>query len=61
MANLTPRELENLESQLCREQTLVKKYKFYAQCCADPQLRTKCQQAAARHQNHYNALLGQLN
>ncbi len=61
MASLTPRELENLEQQLVREQNLVKKYKHYSDKCADPQLKTKCQQAAARHQNHYNTLLNQLN
>lgn len=61
MADLTPRELENLEEQLIREQNLVKKYKHFSEQCADPQLKTKCQQVAARHQNHYNTLLNQLN
>lgn len=60
MAQLTPRELENLEGQLLREQNLVQKYKHYSESCSDPQLKIKCQQMAARHQNHYNALLGQL-
>ena len=61
MANLTPRELENLEEQLTREQNLVKKYKHFSQQCADPQLKAKCQQVAAKHLNHYNTLLRQLN
>ena len=39
---------------------LVKKYKMYGAQCCDPQLRMKCQQVAARHQNHYNTLLNQL-
>lgn len=60
MANLTTRELGSLTDQLVREQVLVKKYKMYANQCCDPQLRTKCEQVAARHQNHYNTLLNQL-
>ena len=60
MADLTTRELGSLTDQLTREQVLVKKYKMYGAQCCDPQLRMKCQQVAARHQNHYNTLLNQL-
>ena len=60
MADLTTRELGSLTDQLTREQLLVKKYKMYGAQCCDPQLRMKCQQVAARHQNHYNTLLNQL-
>lgn len=56
MAELTTRELTSLTDQLSREQGLVKKYKMYAVQCCDPQLRVKCEQLAARHQNHYNTL-----
>ncbi|MEA5012492.1 MAG: spore coat protein [Angelakisella sp.] len=61
MAKLSQKELAALADQLTREQTLVKKYKLYSTLCTDPQLRTKCEQQAAKHQNHYNTLLGQLN
>ena len=61
MANLTTKELAAIEDQLGVEQTLVKKYKMYAQQCTDPQLKTKCEQTAARHQEHFSRLLNQLN
>lgn len=61
MAELTARELGSITDQLSQEQTLVKKYKMYAAQCGDPQLRVKCEQVAARHQNHYNTLLNRLN
>ncbi len=60
MANLTTKELGSIQDQLVREQVLVKKYKMYAGQCCDPQLRNKCEQVAAKHQNHYNTLLNQL-
>ena len=60
MAELTIRELDSLKDQLAREQALVKKYRMYGAQCCDPQLRTKCEQTAARHQNHYNTLLKHL-
>lgn len=56
MPELTMQELACLTDQLSREQMLVKKYKMYATQCCDPQLRVKCEQAAAQHQNHYNTL-----
>lgn len=61
MTELTAKELASITDQLSHEQTLVKKYKMYAAQCGDPQLRVKCEQVAARHQNHYNTLLNQLN
>ncbi|HIY09002.1 MAG TPA: ferritin-like domain-containing protein [Firmicutes bacterium] len=61
MPDLTSKELTALEDQLTMEQALIKKYKLYAQQCSDPQIRTKCEQIAAKHQNHYTRLLGQLN
>lgn len=60
MANITSKELSALEDQLNYEQVLVKKYRTYAASCADPQLRTKCEQVAARHQDHFNRLMGHL-
>ena len=60
MSGLTDRELAALEDQLALEQAIIKKAKLYARQCGDPQLRTKCEQIAARHQNHYTRLLGRL-
>jgi hypothetical protein len=39
---------------------LVKKYKSYANQCTDPQLKTKCEQVASRHQEHFNRLMTHL-
>lgn len=61
MSNLTSKELTGIEEQLSQEEVLVKKFKMYAQMSTDPQLQTKCQQIAAKHQNHYTKLLNQLN
>lgn len=61
MANLTSKELSGVEDQLNMEQNLVKKYKMYAQSVTDPQLKNKCEQIAAKHQDHFNRLMGHLN
>ena len=58
---LTSKELSAIEDQLNMEQVLIKKYKLYAQACTDQQLKTKWEQIAAQHQNHYTTLLNQLN
>ncbi len=61
MANLSSKELSAIEDQLGMEQILIKKYKMYAQQSTDPQLKTCCEQIASKHQNHFNALINQLN
>ena len=61
MANLTSKELSALEDQLSVEQNLVKKYKLYSQQCTDPQIRTKCEEIASKHQSHFSRLLSHLN
>lgn len=61
MANLSEKELSAIEDQLSFEKTMVKKYQMYSQTCTDPQLKTKCEQIASKHQNHYCRLLEQLN
>jgi len=61
MQNLTAKELTAISEQLSAEQILVKKYKMYATQCTDPQLKTKCEEVAAKHQCHYTNLLNQLN
>lgn len=57
---ITSSELTALEEQINFEQMLVKKYHTYAAQCVDPQLRTKCEQVAARHQDHFNRLMTHL-
>jgi hypothetical protein len=61
MANLTSKELSALEDQLNYEQILVKKFHTFASGLSDPQLRTKCEQVAAKHQDHFNRLMNYLN
>jgi hypothetical protein len=60
MASITSKELSALEDQLNCEQVLVKKYYTFASQCVDPQLTTKCEQVAARHQDHFNRLMTHL-
>ena len=61
MANLTTTELSAIEDQLAVEQTLIKKYQLYSQSSTDPQIKSKCEQIAAKHQNHFDRLMNQLN
>ncbi len=60
MANLTGKELTALEDQLGLEQNMIAKYKMYAAQSTDPQIKTQCEQIAAKHQNHFDRLLNQL-
>ena len=60
MPNLTKKELSALEDQLNSEQLLIKKYKSYAQCAADPQIKATCEQLAAQHKTHFDTLIGHL-
>ena len=60
MGNLTAKELTAIEDQLSSEANLVKKYKMYAQNTQDAQLKSKCDEIAMKHQNHYNTLMGHL-
>ena len=59
--NFSEKELQALEEELGSEQLLIKKFKLFAQTTTDPQIKTKCEQIAAKHQNHYSRLLSQLN
>lgn len=60
MANLTSKELTAIEDTLNVEQNLIKKYTMYAQTSTDACIKTKCEQIAAKHQNHFNTLMGHL-
>lgn len=57
MPSLTSKELSAIEDQLGVEQTLIKKYQSYAAMSNDSQIKTKCEQIASLHQQHYNTLL----
>lgn len=60
MANLTAKELTAIEDQLGIENNMIKKYKMYAQSCQDAQIKAKCEEIAAKHQTHFNTLMGHL-
>jgi len=61
MATLTSKELTALEDHLSMEQLLVSKYRSIAGMTGDQQLKMKCEQIAAKHQEHYKRLLSHLN
>ena len=61
MANLTAKELSALEDQLSMEQLLIKKYKMVASMATDQEIKTKCDQIANKHQEHFNRLMSHLN
>lgn len=60
MANLTSKELSAIEDNLAIEQNLIKKYNMYSQTSTDPCIKTKCEEIAMKHQNHYNTLMSHL-
>jgi len=60
MANLTAKELTAIEDQLGIEANLIKKFRMYSQTSQDQQLKTKCEEIASKHQNHFNTLMGHL-
>ena len=61
MAQLTEKELTAIEDELSAEKLLIAKYKTYAQMASDPQIKSKCEQLAGKHQNHYDQLISCLN
>ncbi|MCI8360098.1 MAG: spore coat protein [Clostridiales bacterium] len=61
MANLTTKELSALEDLLSMEQLLIKKYKMVASMATDQEIKTKCDQIANKHQEHFNRLMSHLN
>lgn len=60
MNELTQQELLLLEKQLENELILIKKCKGFAQAVQDSKLKTKIEQVAAQHENHYEKLLSHL-
>jgi len=61
VTNLTDKELKALEDHMGAEKLLVSKYRSYAVMTTDPQIRTQCENIAARHQSHFDRLMGYLN
>ena len=60
MNTITEKELSGIEDCLTEERILIQKYQMYASICPDAQIKQKCEQIAAKHQNHYDKLLNQL-
>lgn len=60
MTNISSKELSAIEDQLNYEQMLVAKYRQFSSQCTDATLKTKCNQIADRHQQHFNTLLNYL-
>lgn len=58
---ITAYELTALSKQLRMEQLMVKKYRFFSAIATDQQLKLKCEQISAEHQEHYTRLLSYLN
>jgi len=54
---MTTKELTALEEKLGSEQVIVKKYRTMAQQCSDPTIRSKLEDIANRHQQHFDTLL----
>lgn len=60
MAQITSKELSSLSDLLGAEQLLVNKYKTFASETQDAALRSKYEQIAARHQQHFDMLFSYL-
>lgn len=60
MAQITSKELSSLSDLLSAEQLVINKYKDYACRTDDSTLKTKYEQIAAKHQQHFDTLYAQL-
>ena len=58
--DLTTKELTAIEEQLGQEQLMIQKFKMYAEMTQDQQLKTTCEQIAAKHEIHKHKLLNLL-
>ena len=57
MANLTSKEAMVLGEQLGNEKMLVTKYRGMASQCTDASIKTKLEQIASKHQQHYDKIV----
>lgn len=60
MASITEKELSAISDLLTMEETVVAKYKAYAQSTADNALKNQYEQLAMRHQRHFDELYANL-
>ena len=60
LANLTSKEAIGLSEQLGSEKVLVAKYRDLASQCTDIAIKTKLEQIAAKHQQHYDKIVSYL-
>ena len=60
MPTLTTKELSYLNDLLSKEQVLARKCHTWSEQCMDPQLKTKCNMIADKHQNNFDTLMGYL-
>lgn len=56
MATLTTKELSGIEDQLKAEQNIICKLSHFANSTQDGQLKSKLNEMASRHQQHYDKL-----
>ena len=56
MTNLTAKELSGIEDQLKCEQNLILKCEMYAENTHDAALKTKFEEVAQKHRQHYSSL-----
>jgi len=57
MANLTSKEAVGLSEQLGNEKMLIAKYRGMASQCSDAVIKTKLEQIASKHQQHYDTIV----
>ena len=60
MANLTTKEATALDDLLTSEQVEMAKARGMASQCTDPIIKTKLENIASRHQQHYDRIVGYL-
>ena len=60
MANLTTKELGAITDQLASEKTIIAKLRTYAERTGDAELKSKYEQMAAKHTEHYDKPYGML-
>lgn len=56
MAQITTKELGAIGDALAVEETLIGKYRFYAEKANDAALKNQFEQMADRHQRHFDEL-----
>ena len=60
MTTLTTKEAAGLGEALKGEQVLIAKYRSMAEQCTDTAIKTKLEQIASKHQQHYDKIVSHL-